>query len=120
MWARVASIAVGIWLMAAPAVLAYGDPAATNDRIFGPTAAAFAVIAMSQVVRALRWANLPIGAWLVVAPFLIGYETTAAVSSMASGIALAALAAVRGQVSDSFGGGWISLLRANDGNRKSA
>lgn len=46
MWPRLANVAVGIWLMAAPAVLAYGDKAAINDRIVGPVAITFATTAI--------------------------------------------------------------------------
>lgn len=110
-WARAATTALGIWLMAAPAVLGYGAPAATNDRIFGPIAAAVAIIAAWDVTRALRWIDLLIGIWPVAAPAVLSYEAIAAVNSALVGAAMALLSFVRGQVRQSFGGGWRALLR---------
>ncbi len=110
MWARLANVAIGVWLMAAPAVLGYGGVAATNDRIFGPTAAAAAIIAMSDVTRPLRWVNLAIGIWLAVAPVVLGYATVPLVSSLTSGVAMSALSFVGGEVREKFGGGWSELV----------
>ncbi len=78
MWARLLSAAAGIWLMTAPAVLRYSNPAQTNDRIIGPIVASISIIAIWQVTRAIRWLNLPLGAWLILAPALLGYLSTAA------------------------------------------
>ena len=69
MWPRIVNIALGLWLMVAPSVLDYGDPAAANDRIVGPIAAALAVIAVWEATRPLRWVNVVLGLWLVIAPF---------------------------------------------------
>lgn len=113
MWARYVNAALGVWLMAAPAILHYGAPASTNDRIVGPIAAAFAVIAISEVTRPLRWVNLLIGSWLLVAPLVLGYSATAAiVNSVAAGAIMAVLSAVRGPVAAHFGG-WSALWRSS-------
>ena len=117
MWAQVASTLLGLWLMAAPAVLGYGDPARDADRIAGPLAASFAFIAVWDVTRGLRWLNVPLGTWLLVAPWLLGYGPTATVNSTVVGILLLALAFVRGAVSQQFGGGWASLLTPENGGR---
>src|SRR5690606_3775586 len=110
MWAQVINALLGVWLMAAPAVLGYGAPAATNDRIVGPVAASFAVIAWWQATRPTRWVNLPLGLWLVAAPFVLGYDATAPlVNSLVVGAALAALSLVRGTVDARFGGGWRAV-----------
>lgn len=111
MIARLAAMTAGIWLMFSPAVLGYGDPAAANDRIFGPIGAAFAFVAMWEVVRPLRWGTLPVGAWLIVAPFVLGYGTVpATVSSVVAGLVMAAAAPVGGQRRQLYGGGWRTLL----------
>lgn len=112
MWARLASAAVGLWLMAAPAVLAYGAPAATNDRIVGPVAATFAVIAIWEVTRALRRVNLLLGLWMLAAPWLLGsYPTDATLNSMAAGALLAAFSLFRGDIAQEYGGGWSAVWR---------
>lgn len=111
MAARLVNILIGIWLMAAPAVLGYGDPAAAIDRIAGPTVAAIAMVAISGATRPLRWLNLLIGLWLVAAPLVLGYDLEPFLNSTACGLAVAALSAVRGKVTNSFAGGWSSLLK---------
>lgn len=112
MIARVVAVVVGVWLMAAPAVLGYGDPAASSDRIAGPIGGGIAFVALWKVVRPLRWGVLPVGAWLVVAPAVLGYDDlTAWANSIACGLVLAC--SVRfGRVSpEEFGGGWRTIWR---------
>jgi len=48
------NVLLGIWLMAAPDILAYGDPARTQDHIFGPLIVTIAMIAVSEVTRPVR------------------------------------------------------------------
>lgn len=109
MWFRVANTAVGIWLMAAPAVLGYGPPAADFHRIIGPTAAAFAIIAIAEVTRPLRWVNLPLGAALVIGALFIGNEA-ATYTGVVSGLAMMALSVPRGRRDHAVGGGWKALV----------
>jgi len=114
---RLVSVAVGIWLMAAPAVLEYAGVARTVDRIAGPLAASAAIVAMSEVMRGLRWLESAVGALLVVAPWLLGYSLGPALNSLAAGGLLLVAGAVRGRVSQRFGGGWSALLRRSAARR---
>lgn len=109
--ARLINILIGIWLMAAPAVLRYGNPPAAIDRTAGPTAAAIALVAISGATRPVRWLNLPIGLWLVAAPLIFGYDLKPLLNSTACGLAITALSVVKGKVSHSFAGGWSSLFK---------
>lgn len=119
MWARLANAAVGIWLMAAPAVLGYGGPAATNDRIVGPLAVTFSLIAIWEATRGLRWGNLLLGLWLLAAPWLLdGFAPRAVLASLAAGALLAAFALVKGRISQRFGGGWAALWRKPSAARR--
>lgn len=111
MWARLASLVLGVWLMAAPAVLDYGDPARTSDRIVGPIVASVAFVAVWEVARALRWVNAISALWLLLAPWVLGYGPAAAANSLAVGVLLLTLAAVRGSMRQRFGGGWRALGR---------
>jgi hypothetical protein len=112
MWARLVNAALGLWLMAAPAVLGYGNPAQFNDRIAGPLAVTCAVIAIWGATRPLRRGNLAIGLWLLLAPFVLGYGATApTVNSLAVGAVLAALSFVKGDLENRFDGGWSMLWR---------
>jgi SPW repeat len=110
MIARFVAMVAGIWLMFAPAVLGYGDPAASNDRIFGPIGAAFAFVAVWEVVRPLRWATLPVGLWLILAPFVLGYSSAASVSTVVAGLAMVVTAPLGGKTRQMYGGGWRTLL----------
>jgi hypothetical protein len=104
---------VGLWLMAAPAVLGYGGAAATSDRVAGPVMAAIAFLAVFRITRGLRWLNLPVGAWLVAAPWLLGFPTDATVSSMVCGVMALVLAPIGSPDQSRYGGGWIALLRTD-------
>lgn len=108
--ARIAAVAVGVWLMLASAVLEYGEPARSNDRIIGPVAGALAFVACWQVLMAMRWATVPLGVWLVAAPAILGFDSVAAwCSSIASGVVVVGAAFVGDDVSERFGGGWRSI-----------
>ena len=112
MWAQILAAAIGIWLMAAPAVLGYSNPAATNDHIAGPIAATFAVIACWEATRLLRWVNLAVGCWLVLAPWILGYgPSIPIVNDMLAGLLLAATAFVKGRIEGRYGGGWSVLWK---------
>lgn len=99
----------GLWLMVAPAVLRYGDPAATSDRVAGPVMAATAFLAIFAITRGLRWLNVPVGLWLVAAPWWLSFPTDAAVSSTAVGALALALAWTGAPDQGRYGGGWRSL-----------
>lgn len=114
--ARLATVAIGIWLEFAPAVLSYDTPAADVDRLLGPVAASLAFVSMWAVVHMLRWSTIPVGILLVVAPVL-GYPVVAAVSSILSGLAIVGLAFVGGEPEGAFGGGWRVIW---EGRRQSA
>lgn len=109
-WARYLSATCGLWLMASPDVLGYGDPARMNDRIVGPIIVALSVIAISGVTRTLRLAVIPLGIWLLIAPIVLGYDTTPLVNSIVTGLVVIPLSLVHGAVNNRFGGGWASLL----------
>ena len=120
MWARLLSAALGIWLMAAPAILGYGGVAANSDRIAGPIATSFAIVATAGATRPLRWMTIPVGVWLLVGPWILNFPTQAIVNDTVVGLLMIALAFVRGTVSERFGGGWSTLLpghRAPEGER---
>lgn len=108
--ARLVAVATGVWLMFAPWLLDYGDPAASNDRIVGPIAGSFAFVACWDVLMPMRWPTVPCGAWLVAAPVVLGYDDPLAwVSSIASGLVFVATAFVGTDLRHRFGGGWRSV-----------
>ena len=110
MCARLVSAVLGLWLMAAPAMLGYSGAAATSDRIVGPLVASIAVIAVWEVARGLRWIGLIAVGWLLFAPWMLGYELVAAVHSLLVGIALGVLTVMGGRRGQRFGGGWRAVF----------
>lgn len=111
MIARLVAVAAGIWLMFSPAVFEAGNPAASNGRIFGPIGAAFAFVAVWEVVRPLRWVTFPVGLWLIVAPFILGFDQSSAViSSIVTGLIMAGTAPLGANTNQVYGGGWKTLL----------
>jgi hypothetical protein len=111
MWARIVNALLGLWLMAAPWLMGYADPARTHDRIIGPLVASIAIIACTECMRPVRWANLCLGVWLLCAPWLLGYTRMALLNSMMVGILMSGCALVRGRITHHFGGGWTALLK---------
>lgn len=111
MWAQIVAVALGISLMASPAVLDYGEPASTVSWTLGPIAASIAFIAAFAVGRPLRWLNVPLGGSLAIAPWLLDYPTAALVDAIVVGLALVVLSLVTRPSKDEYGGGWASLFR---------
>jgi len=112
MWAQIINALLGVWLMAAPAVLHYAGAASINDRILGPLAVSCAIIAISEVTRPVRWVNLGLGLWLLTAPWVFGAEWFVVLHSTIIGLLLALFASVRGRGREQFGGGWAVLWSA--------
>lgn len=103
-WNLVASFAVGVWLLASPAILGISGAGADNTYIFGALAATIAMVAFAEVGRAARLLNVAVGAWLVALPWLVGgFDTTASWASAAAGVALVALSVPRGTIRETYG-----------------
>lgn len=99
----------GLWLMSAPDLLVYGGSARLNDYIVGPLVVSFAVVAMAETTRSLRWVNVALGMWLFLAPLFLRYDLTVAIHSVLLGILIAGLSVVRAPIRERVGGGWAVL-----------
>lgn len=113
---RAVNIALGVWLMAAPAVLGYaGSIPGKVERTVGPLVASAAIVAIWPHVRPLRWANVVLGGWMMVAPLIlrpfVSYPAAAKFNSVVTGMVIVAAALVRGSIDARFGGGWRSVWR---------
>ena len=106
---RIINLILGLWLMAAPAVLGYGGAARGNDRIAGPLSVSCAIIAAWEITRALRILNAVVAIWLLIAPWLLAFSGIEILNSTLVGFLLLGCALARGYVRHSFGGGWRSL-----------
>lgn len=103
-WTLLLSMALGLWLMSAPAVFGTDSPAADSDQLVGALVLTTAAIATAEVIRPVRWLNLLFGAWLLAAPWLLGgYTTGAQWNAAAVGLALIPLSLPRGPVRERYG-----------------
>jgi hypothetical protein len=112
MWPQIASVVLGLSLMAAPDLADYSEPARSNSLIFGPVIASTATIAIWETTRGLRWVNLPLGLWLIAAPIVLLYDEPSAIAhSVIVGLLLIPLARMPVRLEKRYGDGWASLLR---------
>ena len=109
-WPQMLLTVVGLWLMAAPAMLGYAGRPEDVDRLLGPLVVSVGVVASAGAVRGVRWLALPLAVCEVLAPFVWGYELVPAANAVVSGALIGVLAAMRGRVEDSYGGGWRALF----------
>jgi hypothetical protein len=115
------TLIAGLWLVAAPFVLEYGDAATWvdgywNDVLVG---AAIAVVSATRIVTPLFTAPLSLataglGIWLIVAPFALGYnvdgESSAATANdITTGIVVLVFAVASWLV-----GSWVNLRQSRD------
>ena len=109
-WTLLASAALGIWLMAAPAVLGVSGAAADSNYLAGALVVTWAVIAFGEVVRPVRLVNIPIGLWIAISPWVLSGATHASRWTDALvGLLVIALSIRRGHVEERFGA-WNRLL----------
>lgn len=106
---RLITVIAGVWLIFAPAVLGYDDPAAANDRLVGPAVAGSAFVAIWGVLRPVRWLAAPFGLWLLVAPFVLAYGAAPTISSVVTGLVVLVTTPPGREDPAQFGGGWRSL-----------
>ncbi len=91
--------------MFAPAVFETTGRAAGSDHLVGALVVTFAVIAMAEVARTLRFVNVALGAWVVLAPWVLsGAVGAARWNNVVIGIALGLLSLPRGRVRGEYGG----------------
>jgi len=116
MWAQVINAILGIWLMAAAAILGYADAKTitNNEHILGPVIASFAIISWWEATRVVRLYNVPLGLWMLLAPWVLGFDNTAAtVNSMLVGALVTGLSFVKGKIEETYGGGWSAVWKSD-------
>jgi uncharacterized membrane protein len=98
------SLAVGGWLMLAPAILGHAGGAADSDHLVGALAVTVAAIALAEVARPLRYLNLGFALWLLLAPWLVdGATPGGAWSDRLAGLALLAAMLPLGRIREHYG-----------------
>lgn len=109
-WNLVATAVLGIAVMAAPDMMDLDGLTADVLHILGPVAITVAIVALAEVVRALRLLNLATGLALIVTPWLSGDSVAAGLVGIVAGLAIALLALRRGPVRERYGT-WQALTR---------
>jgi hypothetical protein len=98
--------AIGVWLMAAPAVfgVAIDRPAADSDHLVGALLVVISIICLAEVARPARFLVIPLGGWLLIASwFLTGGTAASRADSAALGLAVILLGVPLGRVRDHYG-----------------
>ena len=104
-WNLFLVILLGFWITAAPTFLGYSGTIANSNHVAGALIVTFAVIAMSEVGRPLRYILILFGLWLIAAPWILGTDHNAAMwNGVISGLVLIPLALPKGKVEDKRGG----------------
>jgi hypothetical protein len=104
-WNLVLSAALGLWLIAAPALFGSQGAAADSDHLIGPLITTFAVIALAEVGRPVRFLNVLLGAWVVASPWVVpGASTAGAVNGLVVGLVVLMLSRPRGVVRERYAG----------------
>ena len=108
--APAAQAGVGVWLMAAPHMLALPAAVSINYRIVGPLIVACALLSLWQTTAGFRLGATLLAAWLCISSAVLAGELTAAANTLLCGLATLALSAARQRFKERVGGGWRVLL----------
>ncbi len=111
MWAKIISILLGVWLIVSPDIFAMSKQGTNNNYIVGPLVITFAVIALWEINRNVIKANYLVAAWIFISPLFVDYNSNIGlVSNFVAAILIILLARVPSKTTQSFGGGWASLM----------
>ncbi len=105
-WMLTVSTVLGIWLMVSPTVFGIGieTPFADLNHLGGALAIVFAVMAMAEVLRSLRYLNVLLGLVLAVLPWFIEDVITAfTLSTSLTGLLVMALSFSKGKIKETYG-----------------
>jgi short-subunit dehydrogenase len=111
MWAAVANLIVGIWLMFAPGYLGFGKALSNNYYIIGTLVITFAIISLWEFNRSVRLLNLFLGVCLCVSAVVLKYDSPGLWSTILSGISLIVFSSTKGKIKGQYGGGWAELFK---------
>ncbi len=110
-WSLALSVGIGVWLMFTPSLLGTQGSAAHADHLLGALIVTFAVMALADVGRALRFANVLFGAFVIAAPWLLqGATGSSRWIDLGAGAAVVLLSFARGTVGEKYGT-WDRFIR---------
>lgn len=102
-WNLALCVLIGLWLMSTRISLGHEAAMANWDHVIGALLITFAVIAMAESARMVRFLMIPVAAALLITPFVYGVGTTSTVLSLIIAVAVTALAVRRGSVKGRYG-----------------
>ncbi len=103
-WNLVATLALGVWLAAAPTVLGSSGDAASSDRLVGALIVTVVMIALADVGRPARYLSILLGAWVLGTPWLLDGATGATIwNNIVVGTLVMLLSLQRGRVGETYG-----------------
>lgn len=96
--------ALGLWLMAVPAVLGAGGAAADAHYMAGALAVTWAVIGFSEIARPVRLLNVLTGLAVVAVPWIVpGSTELSRWNDVGAGLVLIVSSVPRGRIEERFG-----------------
>jgi hypothetical protein len=100
----IVSAALGVWLMAAPAMLGVSGRVADSNHLAGALVVTWSVIAFGEVARPARLLNILMGLWIAAAPWLLSGATDVSHwLDLVVGAVLVVLSIRRGRIDERFG-----------------
>ncbi len=108
-WNLLVSIALGLWLMAAPAVFQTQGGVAHSDHILGALVVTVAIVALAEVARAARFINVALAVAIIVLPWLLGGTLASGINDLVTGLLLIMLSIPPGKIRNTYGG-WNPLI----------
>lgn len=110
-WTLLASIALGVWLVATAPIFNVAKPAADILRVAGLLTITFSVLAMGEVFRLVRFANMLFGLAAAVLPWVLGGASLGAkLSGLIAGGLVVLCALPRGPKRERYAG-WDRFVR---------
>lgn len=97
-WNLLVTVAIGAFVMLAPALLGFDGAIASSHHLTGALVLSAAVVAMSEVARPLRFVNIVFGLWIMAAPWVLSAPQAAVWEGAAVGILLILLSLPRGKI----------------------
>ena len=104
-WNLFLSIATGVWFMISPGLLGFTGKLADSNHLTGALIISMSIIAMSEVVRSLRFINVLFGAWLIASVWIFqNSEGAITWTQLIAGFALIGLSFRKGIIEEEHGG----------------
>ena len=110
MLAQLLAALLGVSLLVAPALSQQDRPEALLAQLAGALIAGVALVAASELLRALRWVTATLGLLLIAAEAVVGARGWIGLYAALAGMSVVLLSLIPGTQRHAFAGGWRSLF----------